>query len=126
MKSNIYHSYDVYLFPEDDNDEFCISFHIELKKTSTDIVEFILWNSHMEDEPKYVGLLPSGIWYIDPSLYRGVTVMAPISYNKLVEELEAVDEYEEEQYYSIAKAIELIYKDSFGLMVVEDEKELPF
>lgn len=124
MRTEISHNYHVTLYPDDYDDDY-LTFVLTTENFSDTSVEFCVIDSK-QYAAKYVGRLPDGIWYIDPDFKKGTMIDFPISYSKIEEEMEEIDDYDEEECYILAKAVELICADIFRITIKEDERDLPF
>jgi len=125
MYSIVRHCYDVDLMPDESDESYSVPFRMTVEKHNSETVMFTVCSQIMDDYPKYIGRLPQGgIWYIDPSFYRGMTITPPLSFSKFAERLEGIDEYDETICWIVAKAIELITADILGIALIEEE--LPF
>lgn len=125
MYSIVRHSYDVDLMPDESDESYSVPFRIHVEKLNSETVMFTVCSQGIDDYPRYIGRLPQGgIWYIDPSFCRGITITAPLSFRRFVEHLDEIDEYDETLCWIFAKAIELITTDILGIPMID--VELPF
>ena len=109
--------------PEDDED---IEITLKPERVSKDNIHFeITWETGSSAKG-YVGILGSGIWFLDYESNLGTVIMCPICFKNIHSELSDIGVYDEEDCEAVALSIEVICKEFLDVPVIEKEYELPF
>lgn len=109
MKSIINRSYDITVYPYDD-DEYC-SFTLNIREINEKIIRILLTCYPEFDQPMYLGICEDGIWFVDPENYRGLTMKAPVTSDDAYPYFEEIDDYDEEMCTVLAETVSLLYHD---------------
>ena len=109
MKSIINRSYDVTVYPYED-DEYC-SFTLNIREINERVIRILLTCYPEFDQPMYLGLCDDGIWFIDSDNYRGLTMKVPVSPDDAYSYFEEIDEYDDEMCAILSETFSLLYHD---------------
>ena len=119
MISNVKLSYDVIIYPDDDEEE-SISFSFYPKRVGSQTIQFDLPYINSEGVPMYIGFHDEKCWFIDTNNQRGIFLDSPTEVSSTADDLSLIDEYDKEACIVIAKAIEVICREYFDFSICED------
>lgn len=125
MISEIARYYRITLY-EDPEDEEGIEITLKPDRVSEDNIHFeIVWETGSSTKG-YVGILNSGIWFLDDESCLGTVIKYPICFNKINTELSDIGVYDMEDCQAVSKSIEVICNECLDVPIIEAEDELPF
>ena len=111
MNATIARSYDVIVYPhENDCDEYC-AFSITPKVINSHTLRIFLSYYNDFENPLYLGLCDDSVWFIDTEHYHGLTIPFPETADDVYDYLIEIDDYDEEQSAVLAETVFLLYHD---------------
>lgn len=111
MNATIARSYDVIVYPHDnDCEEYC-AFSITPKVINAHTLRIFLSCYNDFENPLYLGLCDDSVWFIDTEYSHGLTIPFPNTADDVYDSFIEIDDYDEEQSAVLAETVFLLYQD---------------
>ena len=111
MNAAISRSYDVIVYPYDNDDEQYCAFSISPTMVNKHTIRIFLSCYDDFEDPLYLGLCDDELWFIDTGNRRGLTFPLPNSADQIFDYFEDIDEYDPNKCAVLAETAFILYHD---------------
>ena len=121
MKTKVSRSYDIIVYPYDEDDEEYSAFRISTEELSGKTIRIQLCFFASEEQSLLMGMCGNKIWFFDEENNRGLTMSLPVTSDDIYACFEEIDEYDDEQCSVLSETVNILYHDVFADKVHESQ-----